>query len=402
MKKWLLLAILLLIPSAMAQTWTSQEEFKCDTCCIENNKLSLTTTIINNGTETLWIGEAKLVSKEGEEFASYKPAGENFKYGLQPRNSIKLEYSGKWPKPSVRNSLHYKQCIRSEIFGKWACEEKYKEKIISRSVDFQCYKDSDCPSDQVCEIAKDCTSSKCEIIPIAMKCGRIVRGDWRSYECCSDYACKEDQYCLEHSCEQVECVACGYIQDHKCVKFECCENSDCSSSQSCVNHECEEITCGYCEYAEEHGCKKHECCKSSECGEEEACVENKCQKITCDGYIEEHECLKYQCEDNEGCEAEMRCENGFCTNLRCEEKDIIKGHECQELGQTPFGYIKENRYVPYFSKEAYEDNKITYILILILIVALITKITIKKIKQIIKEKRRRESYILIGPKKNKQ
>ena len=84
---------------------------------------------------------------------------------------------------------------------------------------------------QVCNVNEECTALTCEIIPIAGKCGRIIRGDWRPYECCRDNDCKDDQYCSDHNCEPVECVSCGYVYEHGCIEFECCNDDDCVSSE---------------------------------------------------------------------------------------------------------------------------------------------------------------------------
>lgn len=407
MKRCLLLIILLLIPLVTAtlvppvpsETWVSKEDFICDTCCIENDRLDLTTTITNNGTETLWIGNAKLIDKDNKEFASYKTKDPDFRYGLLVGKSINLDYNGIWPKPTIKNTLYYKQCLYLGTFGKWECEEEYKEKTIAKSVDFQCYKDDECPYDEVCEIEKDCTASKCKTIDISKKCGRIVRGQWRAYECCLNEECKDEQYCLNHNCEQVECVECGYIHDHECVEFECCNDIDCESSQTCINHECKELECDYCEYAKAHECKKYECCKDTECLEEETCEENLCKKISCEkGYIEKHECVLYQCTKDSDCREDLKCEKGFCKKLECEENEIIKANSCEEL-KTIFGYVKEHRYVSYFSKESYDDNKNVYRAIFVIIAILILYLIQPSIKAAIKEKKRRESYVVVKPKK---
>lgn len=396
MKKSLLLIVLLLMPVVLAQTWTSQESFGCEVCCIENDKFSLTTTITNNGSETLWVGKAKLVDRNDKEFASYTTLDENFRYGLLPGKSINLEYLGKWPKPSIKNSLFYKQCLYLGTLGKWSCEENYKEKTLAPRTSFQCYKDEECPNDKICKISKDCTIGVCTTIPIAEECGRIVRGDWRLYECCSDKDCKEDQYCLNNNCEQVTCKECEYVYSHKCVKFECCDDTGCEKSQACDNNKCVEIKCEYCEYADEHTCKKHECCRDTECEEDEACRDNQCQKVICEkGYVEDHKCLVYQCLDNEECKADAKCRDGFCTKLACEENEIIKNHECEKPRSKLSGYVKGHRYVSYFSKEAYQDNKEIYISIFVILLILIIKTAFMMIKPILKERKRRKSYIVI-------
>lgn len=411
MKRYLLL-IILLLPIVSAKTilppeklepesWTSKEEFNCNVCCIENDKFSLTTTITNNGTETLWIGNAKLIDKDNKEFASYKTSDPNFRYSLQPEKSMNIKYEGKWPKPSIKNSLFYKQCLYIGTFGKWECEDRYKEKIIAKSIDFQCYKDEDCSYDKICNI-EDCIISKCETIPIAKSCGRIARGDWRTYECCLDQDCKEDQHCLDHNCEQVECVDCGYIYDHKCVEFECCDIIACGLDQVCLNKKCVKIECGYCEYIDERMCKEYECCEDVACEKDKRCIDNKCERITCEkGYIEEHSCIEYKCTIDEDCREDLVCEEGFCKKLKCKEEEVIKEHKCEEFISL-FGYVKGHRYVSYFSKEAYQDNKKTYTAIFILIILLIARLGFSKAKNVVKESKRRKSYIPIKPKKTKQ
>lgn len=399
MKRYLLLIILILIPAVFAETWTSKENFNCNVCCIENDKFSLTTTINNNDIETLWIGNAKLIDKNGKEFASYKLSDPEFRYGLLPKKSMNIKYEGTWPKPSIKNILLYKQCIYTGTFGIWLCDEDYKEKIIAKRIDFQCYKDEDCPFDKICDVKKDCTASTCETIAIAKECGRIERGDWRPYECCSDQACKDDQYCLNHNCEQVECIKCGYIYNHVCVKFECCDDVDCETNQVCTNNKCTEKKCSYCEYAEKHDCKKYECCKDIACEEDEICKGNSCQKIECkNGYTENHECFIYPCTIDTDCREDTLCENGFCIKLECKENEIIKEHRCEKLELTPLGYIKEHKYISYFSKESYQDHKKTYTAIFIIILILMAKPLFPRIKSAIKEKKRRESYIVIKSK----
>lgn len=387
----------MLIPSVLAETWVSQENFDCNVCCVENDKFSITTTVKNNGTGTLWIGNAKLVSKEGKEFAFYKPAGFEFRKGLLSEESINFNYQGIWPKPSSKNSLFYKQCLYVGTLGNWVCEEDYKEKIMAKSIDVQCYNDEDCPFDKICEVNEDCTVLTCETISIAKECGRIERGDWRPYECCLDEDCKENQYCLDNHCEQVKCNDCGYIYDHSCIEFDCCDNIGCESDKICINNKCKELECGYCEYAEGHECKSYECCEDNTCKEDETCQKSKCQKVTCEtGYIENRKCLSYPCTSNIDCGKDyFRCEEGFCKEIKCGENEIIKDYSCEKLKSTPFGYIKENRYISYFSKEAYQDNKDKYTAMFVLVCVLIITLIFSKITLKIKERKKRNSYVLI-------
>ncbi|MDP2907791.1 MAG: hypothetical protein Q8O03_07660 [Nanoarchaeota archaeon] len=399
MKKSLMLIIFLFMPVVLAQTWTSQENFKCSICCVENDKFTLTTTITNNGSETLWIGKANLIGKDGEEFASYTQLDENFRYGLPPGKSINLGYSGTWPKPSIKNILDYKQCLYLGTLSKLFCEENYKEKTLASRTRFQCYEDIDCPDDEVCEVSNDCTSSVCKVIPISEECGRIVSGDWRPYECCEDKECKEGQYCLDNNCELLDCEDCEYVYEHKCVKFECCDNIDCEKNEVCEDNKCSELECGYCEYADKHNCNRYTCCKDAECAGDETCKDNQCQNVVCEkGYVENHKCVLYQCSNNEECKADSKCESNFCKSLACKENDVISNHECQQAGFKLFGYVKEHAYVSYFSKEAYKDNKEIYNAIFVILSVLILRISYLTIRAFLRERKRRRSYIVIRAK----
>jgi len=396
MKKSLILIVFLFIPIVFAQTWTSQENFNCNGCCVENDKFTLTTTIANNGGETLWISKAKLIDKNDEEFASYEPLDKNFMYGLHPGKSINLIYSGTWPKPSIKNILDYKQCIYLGTLKELSCGEYYKEKTLASRTSFPCYDDMDCPDNQICEISKDCKSSVCKTIPISEECGRIVNGKWKPYECCKDHECKQNQKCLNHNCEQLECGECAYIYEHRCVNYQCCDNIGCKPNEICAGNKCQVLECGPCEYAGKHACLRHECCKITECAADETCEDNQCRKVSCEkGHVEDHQCNLYQCLEAIDCKADASCENNFCKSLNCKESEVIINHECQKAGSRLLGYVKNHAYVSYFSKQAYNDNKEIYTAILVIIFVLILRASYLTIRSILRERRRRRSYIVI-------
>jgi len=410
MKRWLLLIIILLIPIAFAESlisqeklekesWNSQEEFNCKVCCIENDKFSIKTTIKNNGTETLWLGNAKLIDKEGKEFAFYKPADPNFRYGLLPRESINLNYDGIWPKPSTENTFFYKQCLYLGAYGKWSCDKEYKGITLAKKIDSECYKDSDCPFDEVCRVNKACTVLNCQKISIAKECGGIERGDWREYECCKNEDCEAKQYCLYNSCENLKCTECEYEENHECVSYECCRDIDCNPDQFCTENECINIKCGYCEYIEGRECKKYGCCEDKDCQENEICEDTLCQEVKCEqGYIEDHQCFKYACTDDSDCREDLICKEGFCEKFGCEEKEIIELHQCKYIGLTPFGYIKDYSYVSYFSKEAFKDNQDAYVAMTMIIIVILLGLSPSITRPIARELKRRRSYIIIKPK----
>jgi len=85
------------------------------------------------------------------------------------------------------------------------------------------------------------------------------------------------------------------------------------------------------------------------------------------------------CEDNE------KCENNQCKVLQCTQNQIYKYHVCKTLKFTPLGYIKESRYISYFSEEAYFDYKAVYIavpsLIAVMLIGLIVYFVIKRAKK---------------------
>ncbi|MBU4501882.1 MAG: hypothetical protein KKA79_04765 [Nanoarchaeota archaeon] len=403
MKRWLLAIIILLIPGALADTvfpkpvgisWYSEETFECKLCCTETERFSVKTTINNMGTERLLMGKAKLVDNNGQEFALYHPPDPNTLYDIQSTEKFVINYQGNWPTP-INNKIVYKQCIYLEDTEEWVCEEEYKEELIAKKADVECYYDYDCPNDYICNL-NDCLSTTCEKIRIAEECGRIVVGTWRPYECCQDEECKFDQECVEHSCENVECKKWGYIADHRCIEPECCADIDCSPIQKCEKSKCIDIECRYCEYIESRQCMKYECCKSDECGENQACNDNVCEDIECvKGYIENHECIKYPCTKDNECRKNMVCEENICMILKCEDDQIRKDHQCISIGPTPFGYIKDNTYIAYISKEAYKDNKDAYaamsMIIIVILLGLSTLITKPKAKHL----KRKRSYIVI-------
>lgn len=60
------------------------------------------------------------------------------------------------------------------------------------------------------------------------------------YECSVDLSCNENQSCVEHECEDLECGECQYISNHSCVNYECCDDEDCADEMKCISNVCQE------------------------------------------------------------------------------------------------------------------------------------------------------------------
>jgi hypothetical protein len=99
----------------------------------------------------------------------------------------------------------------------------------------------------------------------------------------------------------------------------CCEDTGCSGIQTCIEHSCTEIVCGECEYIENKICNSYECCSDSACATDEICVDNECAEIICTcGYIEDRECVQYEC-----CHG-YECQLGLCENNKCVIEEVVQ------------------------------------------------------------------------------
>lgn len=397
MFKKLLFAIFffLIIPISLAYSWSASGSFDCDGCCVEYKQFTYKSTITNTGEDNLFINAGKLIDYSGNKFST-KGDVDSYGWSVAPGEDITFSYSGRLPNSDSGSRLYYKHCLYIGGYwtGSWSCPSNYASKTVALKSNFKCYTDANCPSEEYCHINNECKASDC--LPIEQgKCGYISNHKWIDYECCENINCQDSETCMDNHCVSISCE-CGHISEHGCIHYECCENTACKSNEQCINHVCKEPNCGYCEYVINHRCTKYECCEDTACKSNEQCVNHQCQKLNCKygEYISEHNCLKYQCMSNEDCPLDNECRNHNCLRPQCTSDEIIKHHNCKSLGFTPFGYVKENRYVSYFSKESYRDYKVFYIAffisILIIFVSLIYLIKKKKLSNVYAKKIKKE------------
>jgi len=107
---------------------------------------------------------------------------------------------------------------------------------------FSLYPERDCLSDGDCAGDEECSDWECE--ELSCSCGYASNHECVYYECCSDNACEDTEFCDtgDHTCENVQCD-CGVVRSHQCVfpySDYCCYNTHCEDNQSCdvINNKC--------------------------------------------------------------------------------------------------------------------------------------------------------------------
>jgi len=385
------LFIILLSNVVLAWDWSGTQSFDCDGCCVEDKTFSYTTTITNTGDDSFSVSKVYLRKTSGSTIASI-----NTQYTLNPGNSKSFTLTGNIPTPSNGYLTYYVCFYLSEqrtywwggtyTYSDWSCSGTQNKQVTSKS-NFQCFTDANCASDEYCYISPSCTS-QCLTVSQG-SCGHIVDHEWVNYECCSNANCASSKVCSNHYCVDISCT-CGYISNHKCVKYECCsdsdcdygyycsdhsclqyecmENNNCAYNEYCSNHNCVSLNCGYCEHIVNHNCIRYECCKDEECRDNQKCHNHLCEDLKCEYgfYASAHQCKKHECTVNNDCKDWQRCENNKCISVKCPSNQVIKYHGCEEIKNIHkiLGYVKNNRYISFFSKEALKDFKIVYISII--------------------------------------
>ncbi len=135
------------------------------------------------------------------------------------------------------------------------------------------------------------------------------------FRCPPDLVCRDDGYCVDPACQDVDCAQ-GQI----------CRNGDCVDP-------CQGVICPY---AQE--CRAGRCvdpCAGVSCGENQACVEGAClTTCECSGCpagefcdLVQKQCLDTAC-DRVSCDEGTHCEAGTCVD-DCEGSVCPLGQECQ-------------------------------------------------------------------------
>lgn len=377
-------------------SWSGTQSFDCDGCCVEDKTFQYTATIRNTGSSSFSVSKFELRNYGGSTIGDSSASAT-----LSSSSTRSFTLTGNIPAPSNGYLTYYICLYMSEqrtnwwggtyTYSDWTCSGTQNKQVTSKS-NFLCFTDSNCANDKYCYISPSCTS-QCLAVSQG-SCGHIVDHKWANYECCTDSNCPNDKICSNNFCINVPCT-CGYISNHQCIKYECCadtecnygyfcsdhncikyecmENKDCGYDKRCTNHKCLNLNCGYCEHIIDHNCIKYACCQDSECVNDEKCYQNICEKINCKygEYISNHQCLKHECMNNNDCASNKACKTNKCEVLNCGQNEIIKTHQCVYLSSTPFGYIKNNVYIPYYSHEAFQEYKPIYLGIGILLVAIL-------------------------------
>lgn len=396
MKKIFLLILIIVLnsPIVYSWSWSGTQSFDCDGCCVEDKTFQYLATITNTGNSSF-----SLIKSELRDYYGSTIVVSSFSANLNPGSTRSFTLTGNFPEPSD-GYLTYHICFylseqRTNWLGvtythsDWSCSKTQTKKVTPKS-NFKCFTDRHCTKDHYCYISPSCTS---ECLPVSRgDCGHIVNHKWVDYECCSNSDCPKDKTCSNNYCVDILC-SCGYISNNKCIKYDCCadsdcdfgyfcsgnfcfkhecmENKDCKSHQYCLNHNCINLNCGYCQYIVNHNCISHECCKNEECNTNQRCHENLCENLNCGYgyYASNHHCKKYECMVNNDCDKWKRCENNNCVKVECPSNQIIKFHRCENIKgiQRFLGYVKENRYISFFTKESFYDYQEIYISILSLI-----------------------------------
>jgi hypothetical protein len=407
----LLLTLLLNLYIVSAWDWSASQSFDCDGCCVEDKTFQYETTLTNTGSNTFYVDEVRLKKSSGSTIAS-KTTG----YYISSGNSRSFTLTGNIPEPNG-NYLYYYVCFHlseerdhwlwgTYTYTDWSCSGTQTKQVTPKE-NFKCFTDNNCPASQYCYISGSCTS-ECKDVSQG-SCGHIVDHEWVNYECCSNSDCTTDKSCSNHYCVDISC-SCGYVSNHQCIEYECCsdsdcdygyycsehnclkyqcmENADCANNEYCSNHNCISLNCGYCEHIVNHNCIKYDCCKDSECNNNQKCHEHLCEDLKCEYgyYASDHDCKKHECMVNNDCDDWEECKTNKCVAVKCQSDKIIMYHSCEEVKniQKVLGYVKDNRYISFFTKESFNDHKIIYIsifsLLLISIIGLAYFLTRKKSK----------------------
>jgi len=394
-----------------AWSWTGTQSFDCDGCCVEDKTFQYTATITNTGSSSFSVSKSELRNYYGSTIASSSTYA-----NVNPSSTKSFTLTGNIPTPSNGYLTYYVCFYLSEqrtywwggtyTYSDWSCSGTQNKQVTSKS-NFQCFTDANCANDQYCYISPSCTS---QCLSVSQgSCGHIVDHKWVNYECCSDSNCPTDKSCSDHYCVDISC-SCGYISNHQCIKYDCCadsncdygyycsehsclkyecmENKDCNYNEQCSNHNCVSLNCGSCQHIVDHNCISYECCKDEDCNNNQKCYEHLCEDLKCEyGYFaSDHDCKKHECMVNNDCDNWEKCETNKCVAVKCQSDKIVMYHGCEEIRniQRFLGYVKDNRYISFFTKESFNDHKAIYISILsvvfILIIGLVYFLSRKKNK----------------------
>ncbi|MFH1248715.1 MAG: hypothetical protein V1660_01025 [archaeon] len=99
--------------------------------------------------------------------------------------------------------------------------------------------------------------------------------DW---QCFNDSGCNDEDICVNHICQTLNCSSPAFTSNHKCIGKSCVNFSDCESNQIChvPQHECIKLQCNLNEYADNHMCKKYQCTHDKDCSSNTVCFYHKC------------------------------------------------------------------------------------------------------------------------------
>jgi len=198
--------------------------------CFPEGKMFWKINISNSETETIRINEIKIKDLEGTVVADYDikteiPFGEN--------KVIVIEATV--PQATNYTKFFYRPCFTFY---------KMQENKIT-VLDERCY----------------------DIMNITVMPKPLIR-------CWKDSDCPESMFCSENLCFKLECSACQFIKEHKCIDYQCCSNSDCETDEFCNEHNCLKIDCKNDEFIKEHACEKLKC-EFNEKPVNHECVKNK-------------------------------------------------------------------------------------------------------------------------------
>ena len=262
--------------------------------------------------------------------------------------------------------------------------------------DFKCMGNDDCAANQRCDIDESKCEAECVNLTRGSSCGNFSNHHWVNYACCSDSACQDGKYCINHICQAINCP-CGEIVNHQCQRYDCCADSgcpanyfcnlsshqcrryecsvdrDCGGDEKCESRLCAKVQCSGCRYAKDHACAAYECCQDSECGDTDSCQNHKCAEVPCPygKYPKGHSCASYECMESESCGATESCVDHNCAALSCKTDEKAGNHACARLGCGLLQYPKNHQCLSYFSGEGLGDNPLPAVGIIVSVLAII-------------------------------
>ncbi len=156
-----------------------------------------------------------------------------------------------------------KQCVDKQTYANAVCDLRKKGSIYGAGPPPTCV----CPQGENAD--GSCSTEKKDQAEVSCECGEIINGECKSYKCCNNDACAQDEYCNVdmHECAKVICPpgVPTIIKNHEC-KEGCTDKKQCKDNEMCMDEKCVPIACP-CGRAEDHICKPYECCDDSYCTE---------------------------------------------------------------------------------------------------------------------------------------